>query len=455
MNIKTNIRIAISAALIVFCSCSRVLPEFSEPEKEYNLTVSLQNLPTKSTSMDNASESSAAHLQVLVFAENGKLEDMVSGTGGIHTVRCSRGYKKVAVLVNAPAFAGSSFDDIKNPSVSIGDYTPGALVMYGETDIEVTNNSNVNITVRRTCSRAIVSKITNMYSGSAGGLTLDGIYLSNMRASVSPDGTAVGDVWTNKLGVRDEDSELFDDTISAHLDISGQHSVEHRFYALPNPQVQDTYLDTWAPRHTRLVHETTMGGNKRYYPLTLPVIQANYSYHIEEAVIMSEGCDKPEDVLPFAYIRVSEDGVEDYTWGDDSVVAGGGTLVFTDNGLDAMDYVFGTLTPITDDCIVIVISDGTVSPFSFETENMHAVTDAAMRIVVTTGSAEVFGDMLEKLLALTDDAYAFFFQDSELQNFINGNEYRYQLTLDNQCFSFSWEDGIPSYGEDDDNCIVN
>ena len=437
--------------LSAFVSCGEVI----ELDKEL-FTVSISLGKTKSIQMNDGKESQLNYCQVFVFdEESGVLEGASSSESGSCEVTCTRGDKVVSVLVNAPSVSPLTRSDLSNIMLSLTGNNANGLYMYGEHSLRIDRNTSVPVTVARICSRVVIERLVNRLQENPRDLSLDCIYLSNLKTELSADGSVQGDEWTNRLGQR----ELSADTISDDIGVSVVHGdaygIEHRYYLFPNSTVKDTYVDQWSPRHSRMVIRTGTAPSYRYYPLTLPVVNAGYSYLVREAVVMSEGCDSPEDALPFTFVSVTSDGVEDYTWKDDGVNAGGGTLIFTDNGLDAMDYVYSTIRPITDECLIVIFSDGTVSPFSFTSEQMHASTDAAMRIVVTTGSVSVFGDAIERLLAMADDSYEFFFQESELEAFVKGNDYRYQLTLDNQCFSLSWDGDIPPFGENSDNCQVD
>ena len=70
---------------------------------------------------------------------------------------------------------------------------------------------------------------------------------------------------------------------------------------MPIPTTQPPI--TWCPRYTRLVIETTLGGEKRYYPITIPHLQRNHAYTIDRAIIKGRGMSSPEG-------EVAEDEIE-------------------------------------------------------------------------------------------------------------------------------------------------
>ena len=125
-------------------------------------------------------------------------------------------------------------------------------------------------------------------------------------------------IWFNKRAYGSEQSTFTYDAPGASVANGGTYSTEHTFFAYANPTVDDTSSATWSPRHTRLVLKTRLGDDTYYYPITLPVLEPNKSYEIENLTLTRPGSDDPDvpvtftdctfdiNVLPWTSVEVTE-----------------------------------------------------------------------------------------------------------------------------------------------------
>lgn len=282
---------AVAAAALV--SCHR------EPagNRQVEITVTLRGAGTsRATDVLYSDESKVNNLQVYVFNE-GRLEDY-RDAGAAMTVQlaATSGTRTVWALVNAPALSGISTEEQLKKSVThLSDNARNSFVMTGSTTQELVDGGSVPVTVRRIAARVSVGRITRSFQYGLADATLkvDAVYLINVAGDNAIAGGAP-ESWVNRLKHADAayDTLLYD-KVGATVGNSSPHTVEHVFYPYPNPVERVSHEAAWTPRHTMLVIEVTLDGQKGYYPVELPVLERNKSYVVEEVILKHRPGDVP------------------------------------------------------------------------------------------------------------------------------------------------------------------
>lgn len=305
---KTNIILA-AAALLSLAACNKEqgleFPAQPSTSERTPLTVSISSPMTKATGVSADDEAKVNTLQVLVF--NGDALDAygkASGTSQI-TLSCTAGERAVYAVVNAE----EDFDGISSKAAFLakGSKLAGnslsGFVMAGSTTANLPSTAAVNIDVNRIAARMMVKKITSAFEGAQAGVdfTVDAIYATNVageqaklfeaNAALAADAT-----WFNKMKWETSaaDALVKDALTGVNLKGAKSHDTAHSFYVYPNPSEDDENAGAWSPRHTRLVIEATIAGTKYYYPLTMPKLQSNKSYEINEVIIKHLGSSDPD-----------------------------------------------------------------------------------------------------------------------------------------------------------------
>lgn len=295
-------RIFISACIAscLFTGCTEKSCDYVEPSGEVallNVSVPVSSM-TKTTGTDG--ESALNTLQVFVFRSDGTLEISVGGTSGNVKLECSTGQKDIIALVNAP-----SMDDVTDKKTfeskvsSLTDNQAGSFVMYGSRSENVSMESGtVEIQVARLVARISVHKITNALSSEQyrdAELELRGVYLLNVAGDAKYSGGHTPSVWYNRQKVEPHPELLTEDMdINSKIEPGRSYNTSHYFYCYPNPVDSDSVDSNWSPRYTRIVIEVSLDGKTYYYPISIPGIQKNHTYRIEELVITRPGSLDPD-----------------------------------------------------------------------------------------------------------------------------------------------------------------
>ena len=179
------------------------------------------------------------------------------------------------------------------------------LSMFGATDFFVSDGAYCAIPVRRLVSKVVIRKMSVDFSKSpdiaAKSFSLDAVYLINVcGGSVLQDGWSfVPQSWYDRrerqAGAADA---LIHDSVGVTMTSGQSHDVQHVFYAYQNNTVADSRAETWSPRHTRLVVECTLGGEKTYYPIDIVGsdgrLARNSLYTVNELVVTGYGSTHPD-----------------------------------------------------------------------------------------------------------------------------------------------------------------
>ena len=328
---KTKFIYFCAAATLLLCAAACNKPSLSEvdpspiPEMA-TLTVGVSSGPaTKSTSITSEDEAAVSNLQVLVFRTNGALDayGTVDNASELQ-ISCTTGEKKVYAVVNAPSLAAISTEDaLKATSSLLADNTSTAFEMIGSTTVTLPHAGTVNIDVNRIVSKIVLKSVTKNFTSAALAaktFTIDEIFITNVAGDINFGLTAAPTVWFNQKAYASEQAAFTHDAPDVTVG-STPYGTEHRFYAYPNPTSTSPDPeggDTWSPRHTRLVLKTTLGTDIYYYPITLPILEPNKSYEINNLTITRPGSSDPDipvsindctfsiTVLPWTSVSVSE-----------------------------------------------------------------------------------------------------------------------------------------------------
>lgn len=252
---------------------------------------------TKLSGATDGAESMLNTVSFYVFDESGNLEASTvwnKETGASCEVR--NGKKKIYAIVNCSLdVPPPSEDDLLSTISCIYDNSPDNLVMSGWSEEKIDDDKRIHILVRRLVGKVEVNEIkVALKEGSRTGISLNGLYLTNVNSSISFDGTkeALPSDWINKAGyTRSEADKLTYEECGTFIPDGSSHSVCHTFYACPNGTTVDSHsTEEFCARFTRLVLDTDAG----YYRLDIPGILGNNSYVFKSVTITGEGGADPE-----------------------------------------------------------------------------------------------------------------------------------------------------------------
>ena len=296
----------IAAAVLASCLAGcRENPGVETPaERLVHTTVSISGSPaTRATDVTAADEEAVANLQIFVFDDKGVVEDYLdagaSKTGEIIT---KEGEKTVVAIVNAPNLKNiTSRSALFTATSLLSDNSLGAMVMTGEVEAVLQDGGSISIPVTRIISKVMIRKITSSFSSSTNAskqFRIKSIYLLNVAGDNTYAATSEPTIWYNKLMDGYNDNEcisfpLLSDSVNYTIQYRSSYTKDHSFYCYPNLISTESFESAWSPRHTMLVVDATLGNDRVYYPIELPVIGRNKCIIIEELVITKKGSDDP------------------------------------------------------------------------------------------------------------------------------------------------------------------
>lgn len=302
---KTKIFIAAAAAAAVLVGCNKnqdtvTVRDASSETAELSVSIPLEGQTKASGTVSEVAENTLASVQVFVFTDSGNLEAYKSATSGQLDLSCTKGNKTVAALVNAPAVSDiTTLAELRAKTTALADNAAKSFVMYGQKAVPV-NAASVSVTleVQRFAAKVVIQKITNKMALSqyqSSPVAITGIYLINVAGNATLAGSGNPSLWLNRQKNEAAADCLYYEKPSAlNVAYNSSESTGHYFYCYPNPTASDSADEAWSPRHTRLVVEANVGGKKCYYPITLPVVNANTVYTIGELTITRLGTDAPD-----------------------------------------------------------------------------------------------------------------------------------------------------------------
>ena len=331
-NLKSNSmkhKIFLAAWLITaICtvSCSKEQTEQADKLTEnindrIELTVGINRSLTKSSTITDDDEVKVNTLQVFVFRDDA-LDAYASAENVSEvTLSCTNGERTVYALVNAPDLSHiSSKTALLATRTSMSNYPDYGFEMTGSKDIVLPQTSTVTIDVTRIVSRVILKQVTRNFTSPALAdleFKINEIYLLNVAGDTNYWLTDKPESWINAKRYDGTLPELTHDDTEANIVNGDYWPMTCRYYAYPNDS-EDSTDENWCPRRTRLVLKTTLGDKVYYYPITLPELEPNKSYEIENLTITRPGSDNPDkpvtfqeatfdiNVLPWSVVPVTE-----------------------------------------------------------------------------------------------------------------------------------------------------
>lgn len=317
-------KIAAMPAIIVAMAACEMTVDVSQDEmsgEKIQVTVSVPVSATKVT--EAVGENAVNDLQVLVFRKDGALDAYSSADIGILTVECTAGERIFVAAVNAPDLSHiSSLSQFTEARSDLSDNAVADLVMAGSVSATV-DEAEVSVTVEvsRLVARVAVLKITNAMSAPAYSsipIVLRGMYLSNVAGDCPYLHADAPTLWYNKVGIRSGCPELlYSGSVSYSLEQGASHTEPNYFYCYQNSTEYDSQSGIWSPRYTRLVLETQIDGKFYYYPVSLPGIERNHTYDIEEIRLTRLGSDAPDKLVDTGAVEVR---IRIVDWQDGSTV---------------------------------------------------------------------------------------------------------------------------------------
>ncbi|MBQ6910692.1 MAG: hypothetical protein IJQ35_00845 [Bacteroidales bacterium] len=257
---------------------------------------------TKSTTITAADEVKVNNLQVLVFRG-----DALDAYGSVDdaseiTLSCTAGEREVYAVVNAPSLAEISTKTALLATTSLLSQNSGdSFQMIGNKEVTLPQANTITVDVTRMAARIVIKKITRAFTVSslaAKTFTVDEIFITNVAGDINFGKTASPAVWFNKQAYASEQSAFTHDAPAAAIVNGAYNDTAHSFYAYPNA-ADDSSGAIWSPRRTRLVLKTTLGTDIYYYPITLPVLEPNKNYEIENLTLTRPGSNDPDQPVSF------------------------------------------------------------------------------------------------------------------------------------------------------------
>ncbi|MBQ9411268.1 MAG: hypothetical protein IJU21_06630 [Bacteroidales bacterium] len=320
--------LAISMACAVPYQGENAPAEYSVPD---SLLVDVvfraqEGVSTRITGVTDGQERSIGRWAVFAFDPSGHFRWGSSDSGSPLSLKLAAGIVYTCyAMVNYPitgvgAFNPSSVrtpDDLAGKAAYLGDNAESALLMYGLANVTPIQGVPLNVTigVRRLVSRIDLRGLEVDFSAKpalAGKtFTLRGVYVTNAYRTTLysadytyPELSETRSAWYNTGGWhRGEsaesgmDSLLGDTGIGRVVSAGNPYSVNHSFYAFPNPTAADADIRTmgaWTRRCTRLVIEASIDSDVVYYAITVPSMVRNRIYAASNVVIHGRGSNDPE-----------------------------------------------------------------------------------------------------------------------------------------------------------------
>ncbi len=307
---RTKFILLLAAAAFGTAACTKNLDNSSEtagavPGGEETVTLNV-NLPfgtpsKASGSATDANETALKSVQVFVFNSSDNLEAYQSTATGSVNLTCTKGTKTIAALVNGEALSGiKTLSELSGTVSKFSENSAAGLVMFGTVTETIETDTSVTLEVARLAAKVVIGKITNsiaMAQYQSSPIAVNAIYLINVAGEAKFSGEYTPSLWLNQSKNSVTAGNLYyEKPSSLSIAYNASDASGHYFYCYPNPTSEDSTASEWSARHTRLVVEATVGGQTCYYPITLPVVNANTVYTIGELKITMIGTDSPDVV---------------------------------------------------------------------------------------------------------------------------------------------------------------
>ncbi len=320
---KKMILLFASAALTAAVSCDNTKMVYEEPGDMGRLSVeiSLQGCSATRSAFtsETTEEKKITDIQLLIFHEDGSLahyEDMGTETSA-KDISLTRGDKTVWVVANADDLSYvMSLAYLEAMDIELEEYNDpdSGFVRAGSGTVTVGTNSSINIVISRFVSRIVLNRVTNDLPSSAGALTIDNAFISNVVGNQILSGWSEEPyLWYNQMG-RETDavssSAIIDGIdyeasapdltfLSIYSSVkygSSLSGVPYLYYSYPNSTEDDEtgWTHEFTPRKTRLVVTASFDGNRYYYPVTISGRTERNNTYTVEMTITGPGSDDPD-----------------------------------------------------------------------------------------------------------------------------------------------------------------
>lgn len=272
-----------------------------------DVSIVLHGDPVNSRITETAHESSINAVQVFIFDSKGKYLSSVRADAASAKAELFDGQYTVCAVANAAEITAGTISDIaalEAGTVTLEANSADNIVMYGKTDCTIDGKSaSIDIAVSRKVARISVNQIANEIKDplhKTQAFVIKRIFISNVNGSCPVMGDAAPEIWYNRNGLwQDEPQEirdlLEDKDIEFEIPHGDRYGTAHYFYACANNTAEDSYEETWSPRHTRLVVEASLGGETCYYNIPFADVKANHTYTINKLTITKKGTENPWD----------------------------------------------------------------------------------------------------------------------------------------------------------------
>ena len=316
-------------ALAAACNKTNVSPEVAENAKcgtiEFNISTSEATKAITQYTTVQSYEKVVKSVQVLVFGEDGKINNYLNGTSLSGSISTTTGSKTIWAVINGPDLSTTgSLTSMQGTILDLslnGTSADGSFVMAGNGNCTVSATSTVNcaISAKRFLSRIALVSITNNLPASYGPLLVNRVFLSNVVGGIAATGDYIpGCRYVNKNGRADKDPRSESDIIgtngneatcpeltfsSRNLQIQNAQtntpSKPILLYAYPNECTTEPngFQSSYEPRKTVLVVEASIQNHVYYYPVVMKDgIGRNKLYSIG-LTVTALGSDDPEEVI--------------------------------------------------------------------------------------------------------------------------------------------------------------
>ncbi len=284
-----------------------------------HLSVTATTVKTRGHETGSPADIRIDNVQVFVFrntggADNGILDASGSASGTTVDLSCTFGPKIVYAVTNAPLITNvSTVNELKAVVTNLSDNLRENLitekfVMVGRVEKNMDFiNPTLSVEVTRRVSKVVLETVyfdmsSAYYQNSD--IVFRKAYLTNAVTVAHLDEayTPVAADYVNK--------GFYSSTSVDHLlyyDVNEEIEPDYlkytsaiTFYAYPNPSTgNDTSMNPWTIRRTRLVIECSFNSEIFYYPIDLPALEANTCYTIERVTITRPGGKDPNKPIEF------------------------------------------------------------------------------------------------------------------------------------------------------------
>lgn len=299
-----KILLAALAASLAFVACNK--EEASQPGEKAvaHFEITSGSSMTKAASAggdqttQSTEESKVQSLQILIF--NGENREGYGKAANVTNldVNCSTGSRKVYAVINGPDLSSVSTLTALKAVTSTLEEDADNFCMVGVKDVNVTNGGSYTVDVNRIAAKIVIKHINNKLT-TGESFSVERIYITNVAttfnmgldtyASATADFKNVGGYQAaNNLGTFTQDLDL-----GATVANNASLTKDYYYYAYPNNYAQADYAATWVPKRTMLVVQIKIGTDKFDYPITMPALECNHVYVLDNLTITLPG--NPDD----------------------------------------------------------------------------------------------------------------------------------------------------------------